>query len=676
MKRSHNTAIEEFITKYGNDISDDNDCGLTPITIMDDIFEAETPNSFSYSGGFNNSHTQQQAKKSRFQLLSEGQEYDFMKLVAGSMQVDVETLYEHEDMDRVIQTDYDLQLSEKKRLLAQENKTRKVTLIKARTAELKTQLIDQSEKDMIDSGYDTLQEIGQLVGDEYDYRYERLCRESMDYDVVLNEKSDPEALIAFMERYYETHGLQDNGPNTFAIKFRESELPQEALKGIAIQTLWYRDLDPSNEHHQFVDDITDAKLDIDIPIDVQQEALAIKEEPVVVTYIKNEESNYKRGMMMALPNNDMGTTYPHKHDSYSSFMGALIDARNDIMTRNNLLKGVSITSIHTTELNQKIQSMKNPSITEIIDTSKEYFKDLYSANSNPITLYADMADDDAMVATMQKQKTDLSSHRDGKLLKERRFYDKFIVPRLDQLVIDITNSEQDTMVPMLNNKTLANYRTRISKGNVTRDEIISNLIVNPAFKHYYMVNSRPLDNKRHSYLHLCKLFLLLAEYLPKHDTEIHEKILANDNTLAQLDDTDIDSDGMTIVSQQQQNTKIQVKPNVVDKIDEAYHLMIEYCEELYGLPLVAVKSKRSIDAGLAGDFARYVAALFADANLLYPDSYKSKAAHDKVTLRKSEMMNRLKKYSYTRRNGGAPHDCYSIFKSNNQRNGSNPFYFI
>ncbi len=688
MKRS-NTAIEEFISTYGPKIGindSDSEDNETHITIMDDLFEHGDDVNYSFNNkSSNGTITQLQAKKSRFQVLSDHQDYAFMKLVAGAMMVDVEMMYEHEDMDRAIQTDYDLQLIEKKRLMAQENKARKVQLKKDNIIQLKKQLINEDEKERIEEGHDLFRRLSEIV-EGTPYRYDTLASEYNDYDIVLNERFDKEALMSFMERFYALFYEQND---TFAAQFSKAGLKDEDLKRLALQALWHRDIDPSREHHpHFVDSLTGQgaiKMSLDQGTverleEIKQEIVDAPKHQVIPGLSVDA---YKRGLFMATPDNFKHQS--QKNLSYPVFMTSLIEARDDVMERNDIVKGVNLTSIHVPELNGKIESMKNPSVIDIIDKSKEFFKELYYTSTNIVQQYVDMSKTDERLVSrsVQERKEELLYRREI-LVESRQVYENIITPILTNLAMVIVGDEDDNKEnELINKKKLVSYANRIEKGDLSRDTIISSLIVNNSFMEYYMKVSEYLvdinlrDKKMASYLSLCRLFLALEAYVPEHDTEIRKKIMTNEKELALLLNEE-DSTMMVeyVVPKNNIPSTIQLKPGVEDKIDEAYQLMVEHCPNLYGLPLVAVKSKRSIDAGLGGDFARYVAVLFADANLLFPDAYKSKLAHEKIILRKGEMMARLKKYSFTRCHGGAPHDCYSIYKDKVPRSRSNAFYFI
>lgn len=112
---------------------------------------------------------------------------------------------------------------------------------------------------------------------------------------------------------------------------------------------------------------------------------------------------------------------------------------------------------------------------------------------------------------------------------------------------------------------------------------------------------------------------------------------------------------------------IEIKDDVEGKVVEAYQLAQEFCTGLQGLPLVAFKSDRALESGLASDFANFIAVLFAAANILFPDSYKSKLAYDAIIMRKADMMERLKRYRYTRRYASSTPDAYTILVDNKTR---------
>ena len=92
---------------------------------------------------------------------------------------------------------------------------------------------------------------------------------------------------------------------------------------------------------------------------------------------------------------------------------------------------------------------------------------------------------------------------------------------------------------------------------------------------------------------------------------------------------------------------IEVSDRIQGKLDEAVSLIHQHCPTLRKMPLAGFQSTSAIEQGLAGHFANYVAVLYADANLLNPDAYKSKLNHDKVTMKKIELMLRFKRYAFS-----------------------------
>jgi hypothetical protein len=108
---------------------------------------------------------------------------------------------------------------------------------------------------------------------------------------------------------------------------------------------------------------------------------------------------------------------------------------------------------------------------------------------------------------------------------------------------------------------------------------------------------------------------------------------------------------------------VKLKPFIVTFIDNAYSLVQHYCPRLNGLPLIEIE--RSIDSGLAGEFARFVALLISDNSLLHPDQYKSKMQFDKTALNKPNIMNNLKQYYFTKSFTG-----YKVFGPFNSKNVS------
>lgn len=661
MKRP-NTAIEEFIANYGDGDDDDDSCHVDQpiVTMMDDMFDLgvypsdgsgddEPPPTRHVTRPSQSQPGQPQSKKSRFELLSEADEYPFMKLVAGAMQVDTETLYEREDVDRVIQRDYDIQMTNKRLLLEQENNTKKISLTEARTKELEKQLIDGNFVDEFDdnvAGY--IDNLDQLVSPSRGYRYENLCYEYNDYETILANNTKPELLIEFMQRLYDQ---EEEKGKSFKDEFKATKLSNDKLRDIAVIALWHRDIDPSKKKKLpplIADELVD-RSDLFHTSDEKLQEVKKEADERRTLYISPKTENmdviYQKGMSMSKPV-DEGDIHP-KYKSYVSYMTALLNASDDITKRNELTRGINLTSIHTPELNERIRSIDNPNITSIIDTSKSFFKELYYINSGPLEIYNDG------VANIDKFREDIEAMKEN-MIEPRRLYEEGIKYQLKEIVESLENIGN---VPLLDTQKLVRYRDKnILNGQVTRDTIIASLIKDTSFRDYYTKNHKEtvslINTEMSSYLAMSKLFMLLKSYIPAHNSGVLEKISTNEKTLERLRDERANS--LSLVDDDEHKTTKrhrstpQVRPNVEDKIDEAYHLMVKYCPDLKGLPLSALKTRNAIESGLAGDFARYVAALFADANLLYPDSYKSTMAHNKVAQRKVDTMNRLKLYMFTR----------------------------
>lgn len=657
---------------YGNRV-DDTDDNPNQITLANDLFGNMDSDDDDNQGDEEDDGRMRvvnpiddtvspQTKKSRFQLLSETEDYPFMKLVAGAMQVDTETLYEHEDVERVIQSDYDTQLATRRLLLEQENRVKKISLAETRSVELKKQLIGEHDTEIIEYTLgDNINNLEKLVSPTRGYRYENLCREYNDYELVLGSKSTPEALVSFMERLY----LEGGVDNSFEKEFNDAKLGKDTLKEIAMIALWHRELDTNKKekNKELPSLIDDDLIEDDVFRGQTEEVKAIKQESdglrKAVYIVKPEQKTYFKGIHMASPTQSTRIT---AHHDYTSYMTALFNVAGDITARNELLRGVDLSSIHRPELNERIKSIKNSNIANVIDTTKAFFKEVYYMNSSPIEIYTDNKN------SLGEYKKDLTEMK--RVLTEARvIYENRIVTQLDDIA-NVILSDTEGGLSLLNRTKLQQYATKFIPNGILSRDMIMTLITDSSFREYYKENHREtgfIDKKMDSYLAMSMLFILLAQYIPKHNSEVLSKIAENEKIVEQLRDEQVNAiDPLASSGNRTNRTNAtipppQVKPNVEDKIDEAYHLILKHCPNLKGLPLYAMKTKKAIASGIAGDFARYVAALFADANLLFPDVYKPTMAHIKVVQRKFDTMNRLKEYSYTRQYGSRARDEYRFF---------------
>ena len=298
------------------------------VTLMDDMFDLgvipgddsgdDEPSSSSpprhMTPPSSHSHTVQQPppKKSRFELISETGDYPFMKLIAGAMQVDTETMYEREDVDRVIQSEYDDQIMNKRLLLEQENSIKKISLAEARTKELEKQLIDGNFVDEFDENVTNLDE---LVSPSHGYRYENLCYEYNDYETILADNTKPELLIEFMQRLYDQ---EEEKGKSFRKEFKDTKLSNDKLRDIAVIALWHRDIDPSKKKKLpllIADELVGLSDLFHISEDELQKVKKEADEKRTIhgpVKIENMDVVYQKGMSMSKPVNecDLNPTWP------------------------------------------------------------------------------------------------------------------------------------------------------------------------------------------------------------------------------------------------------------------------------------------------------------------------------------------------------------------------------
>ena len=661
-----NTDIEKFILNYGNDDRgddeyDDDDNG---ISIATDLYEDDgEQQQYEQVGAMEPVFAVTTKKRSRIDVIASREDNDFMRLLAGTLDVDLEDLYEHEDIDGVIQREQDTATEVKRRRLLDEDRRRRIANIQNQIDVLKSRLVSAGDQERVDGAFLELNKLRALVGDSDSVLYTRLVYTYADYESVLSPDTESSQLIDIMERLYRENGDQ---PRDFMRQLASASIDREdkkAMRGIVINALWQRDIGRTRNIKTYieVDDDADENFKTEV-LRIKQEADTIHETPVKTEFNPFVVDSVGRYVTT-------GVRITPKYDSYTSYMTALIRARDDIMTRNELTKGVNITSIHTPELNRRISALTNPNITRIIDTSHDYFKELYYGANDAVTQYRDLIKNNS-TNSLSRYETDLDQY--GALLRRSLDLSEKRLALVLEQTIDIFNTMNREPSQLINTQALVRYKdtTMIRNGKVTRPDIIVDVIKEDAsdFLLYYTSWSdrsieAPLDN----YLAMCDLFLSLADYIRKQNADLKQQIAVENQRLHQLmvESTEIDDEGRDT---RRIYTSIRIKPRVLAKMDEAYRLVTEYCVNLRGLPLVAFKTPRAVEAGLAGDFACYVDALMTDNDTRKPTSYKSRLDHEGAVKRKSEMMNRLKAYSYTTRYDGTPMNRYTFFKNTRDSN--------
>lgn len=680
-----NTDIEQFILNYGENepdgISLANDLYLENSEDDDDQEEngvdMEVMNTTTTTTTSNATPTK---KRTRLQVISSREDNEFMRLLAGAMDVDLEELYENEDIDDVIQREYDTVNALKRRRMVDEDRNRRIDNIKAHIEELKTKLISAGDQERVDAAFLELDKLRSLVGDADTILYAGLVHKYTDYTIALAPNTESSELITLMERYYTENGENSSDFIRQLENARIDKNDTKALRGIVINALWQRDIGSKSNVEPFIDAIETSE---GIDDNTKTEVLLIKQEAVTIsnTPVKKEFAAplLAEAIKLAAPSpQDTDTRVSPKYDSYVRYMAALIGARDDIMMCNELTKGVNITSIHAPALNEKISALTNPSISRIIDTSHAYFRQMYYNSNDAVTQYTDIVKTN-LVNKLTLYEENLGQYR-TMMERSLRLYEKLLVPVLERTIdiFDATVAGREQS-KLLKTQVLARYKREnlVRNGKVKRGDIDSFVINDEADDFFFYYTTRwtdrvgvpPIDN----YLAMCDLFLSLAAYISERNLDIKQQIAIENQRLQQLmaeaaDSVDIDDDSVSRQNARRMYSTINVKPRVSEKIDEAYNLVTQYCVDLRGLPLAAFKSPAAIKAGLAGDFARYIDALMNDSDTRKPTSYKSRLDHENVVKRKSEMMNRLKAYSYTMRYDGAPMNRYTFYKNTADRN--------
>lgn len=705
MKRS-NTAIEEFIANYAEadphrsnvmddfyDYSDedflidDSAIDITPfgnpstLTNTNTTTTSTTNNTVPITGANSKKSAPFQPilKKSRYQLLCDEPDAPFARAIAGAMNImNFEDVYIHEDVDRMIEIDYENQRNEKQRHARLESIKKDITLAEVRVENLKKQLVSQADIISMNEAYANIEILKDIVSNER-YNYVDLARELDEIQFVSNGIATDEELISYIEEFEQKYReRKDANTNRFRDEFKVFKetnpdyknallfIAQKAFiekKAKIAENPVYKE---DSSRHQltiefvegFVEDLSDGEQEF------LAEGFGIKTEPRKNFEPADSDIDAlmcQKGMTMTSPLQNERIS--PLHNGYASFMTALFNARDDAMARNEIVKGVDLFSIHEPALNERIKSLQSPSIISIIDTSKKYFKETFLNNGSLIELY-----ETARQSVEYGEETiRYIETYTGILAKTRDQYQKEILSSMKIILTAITlDGSSDSSQRLFNLKKLDLYRDRILSGTVQYNEIVSSIIADTSFMIYYkkkVPDPALYDKKLSSYLSLCQLFIAYASYIPEHDEKISESIATAVELVETLRNEEIliikENSALTSRNDSRGTSlSVQLRPDIEDKINEAYRMLQQYCPNLRGLPLSAIKSKYSIDMGLGRDFARYVASLYAQNTLTFKDNYKSTNDYNNAVKRCSETLIRLKAYTYSKT--GNSRDSYKI----------------
>lgn len=734
--------------------------------------EAEEESSLPYIKQYQEQRRQSDDKMTRLEILNNDLQYKFMRLIAGAMDVSVDDLIESDNITSVITNHNNHKTSNNNRLMDIEQREKIINQMESKLKSMGLEASDKRKFIKIKPKVDKLKVItGGYKFSESMENFFVLCFEYADYKIILDAFNEyknlfnRDALIGVMERYFTYYGLQEEEGNhhTFLDLFTKNNYTDEDLKFICLYALWYKDCDNPKIRHSYdgsSDEVTKAfeqslhkkitncynyiEVDKDRDEKILNSINSIEERIDLLTSYKEKAIQNKDIHLIAeheviqktMKNEDLSSKST-MGKGYKSFIISIINARDDTLKINELIKGVNISTIHNDELNNKIRLLGSGiNTTTIIDTTKKYFKDLYYRTNSIIDIYDDMVSSDKESLTPDNTEAILSVlNKNHEIMKDilNIYRENVIHPILTDIISDYTKQVTTSIDSILDTEVLNEYITGknndVYKSNVSHEEITGSIIRNTVFAEYYdkgvihfndqsigkemvlkeqqqqddnvidmfitenkgIIGTKEITND----IYLCKLFEDLVVFIPLYNKNIQnkidkqEKIIANArskmlNLLESGGEYDDDSDtNRKMISSSYNLSKpinsgiIQYIPVVTDKIDEAYNLVKDYCPRLnnHGNPLplnAIIYSKSARDSGLTGDFARYVAILTADVKLLFKDSYKSKADQEKVTMKKIEAMNRLKKYTFIKRgvynrnrDKNSEYDCYIVSKESN-----------
>jgi hypothetical protein len=95
---------------------------------------------------------------------------------------------------------------------------------------------------------------------------------------------------------------------------------------------------------------------------------------------------------------------------------------------------------------------------------------------------------------------------------------------------------------------------------------------------------------------------------------------------------------------------VKISEVVSTAIADAYFKVQQYVNTLKGLPLIEIQ--KSINTGLAVDFATFVAVLISDTQSLYPNRYIKDIEYKIIIKKKTDAMKALKNYSFSKMPSG------------------------
>ena len=683
MKRP-NTSIEAFLRDFPEG-------DTSPMTfenpVVDDFFEIDGIRNRKFPGEEANPdlaplYAEERAhiddRVARLGILKKHPEYEWLGLLAGALQmISVEELFQEDDLEAVTaslrqEQQLAFQLESEKRAHQQQIDKQEQQLERAKQETLRMVRIQPFVTRLnILSGPYTIS----MISSPQQRGYFATALNYGDYGLVLGENATEQALADFILRYYASMGQSDAN-----FKAQRENLSHDDLRGLAMYALYNRDFfsDDARRGNTFLDDVTrqleTIRAELILEGKTTEAVVSILEK--VETYRVGANNSGSDGEFPRLVKEECIVEEGIKRESkrvvdtkavpdYVGFMSRLFASRDDVVTLNSLLKNIDITAIHSHALNQRIATLYQPSTAAIIDTSREYFREMYFGAKDLLEQFRDTGTSDKERLRELDVVREFLTDFEGLLGDLMTLYNEIV----NGYLFPGAMKEYSTSSESVLDATLLANTTVMTPASY---EIILASIRDGKFRALFVENGNARDCvmailKQSSLvipsLYAAQLLLDLSQYVPDSLVEAQRLQNGGVNVLNTAKKRRIEAlTAHQYLSKPINSGVVQLKANIVDKIDEAYNLVQDNCPNLARLPLVGFKSPQACKAGLGGDFARYTAALFVDADNQRPTNYRSvRNANDNIRKR-FDLMVRLKKYSYTRCNGGVPPQCYKIFK--------------
>lgn len=610
--------------------------------------------------------------------------YEFYVAIAGSMQLDIDDIFSREELERRVNNAQQMMNERNGKVIESERQGKELEKLNRQLGKLRNeQLVIQHESDTLKKVERLLNKLDKIIG-PYEFKphdndnpsgYLITVLNNSDYELVLSDNIDRESLISFLDR---NERVNDRPAGTFT-KYEDDQ-----LKLLSLFTLWDRDYNPDKRRSY------DEKDDVSFPDSILNKLDVLEKGGVPndnITPLRNEALKIDTYMVdhgedgsLNLVGENKAIKLAVKQEktvtpNYYGIMDSLFSLHNDPLRLNNLLKGINLTTMHSPVLNQRIQRLANPSTALIIDTSKRYFKELYYMSNTVVDQFDDI---DKSKDKLGAIRNDLDNNRN--LLRSLvDLYRDTVTSILEEIFTVYTKEgstildQQELHIPIPYN----DITNKVIKDTLFRETYVNHIKDKGGIMN--MITTTPIDP-----IYMARLFTDLPVYVNERAMDIRNAIVKSEESLNQLnrplvtvvieDDGDDDGDVNNWLDKKSNKrrkrdgdddsrTNLMIKPSIRDKIDEAYQLIMTWCPGLYNLPLKVIQeSQSSKTSGLMGDFARFVAVLNADDNLLYPDNYKAKAMYEKISMKKSEAMERIKLYSYNKRSNGYNTGSYNIIK--------------